>query len=142
MPFSSMPSISSPSCSPKSGSATAAKELAGSEPSSFEASPATGFWPAEVAGDVDLDVVGAGHEAGDRGRFFGFDAGASKICFDLRVDFAAGLFDQAADVDEDVGEAAVGAAWAIADLKVSTSASDSPLGGVDRVFEGVFALRR
>ena len=68
-------------------------------------------------------------------------AGRFEDLFGLRVDFAAGLFDQAADVDVDVGEAAVGRVRD--DRVVGVVVGEVfAVGGVDRFLEGLFALRR
>ena len=81
------------------------------------------FLAAEVAAQLDRDLFGAGHDAGDRGRFARVDAGVLQGLARRRVDLAAVLVDQLADVDVDVGEAAVG-------------------GCRDRLGEGVFVGER
>src|SRR6476646_8013538 len=92
---------------------------------------------AEVAAEVDLDLVGAGDDAGDRGSFAGVDAGVLQDPLRLRGDFAARFFDQPADVDVRVGEAAVGRGGDR--LREAVFAGERfAVGGVDDVLEDLF----
>ena len=135
MPLASIWSIASPKRSPKSAEAIAAKELAGSEPSSCEASPAGGFLPLRLL----LKSTSTWSEPGIRLATAVASSGSmpalSRNWLRFGVDRAAGLVDQAADVDEDIGDAAAGNSVNGARVALFVGQRFA-VGGVDHLLEG------